>query len=145
MSISKKMTGTVWHVEKMVRGDGDQRRHRSRCSYYRKSDNFCSHILTNCFGSAHCSHYKEKDSLEHQPNAPCQKSSDAPQALSPQAEQTKKQLQIIGTHVSHATFGLGTVYCATEKYTTVSFDSGLEKKFSIDFCVKNQIFKVIAD
>lgn len=144
MSISRKMTGTVWHTEKMVREDGDQRRHKSRCIYYRKSDNFCSRILTNCFGSAHCSNYKEEDLSENKPKTPCKKSSETPQALSPQAEWMNKQLRIEGTRVFHSDFGLGTVSCAAEKYVMVSFDSGLEKKFSIDFCVKNQIFKVIA-
>ena len=30
------MQGSPWHVERMERGDGDKRRHRSRCVHYHK-------------------------------------------------------------------------------------------------------------
>lgn len=56
----ERLTGVPWHVEKMIREEGDDRRHRSRCVYYQgKVDNFCSYYCEKCRGSAHCDHYKE--------------------------------------------------------------------------------------
>lgn len=59
MASVNRMTGTPWHVEKYTRKDGDDRRHRSRCIYYRKHDAYCSQVVGKCRGSAHCSYYKE--------------------------------------------------------------------------------------
>ena len=64
MSI-KRMTGVPWHVEKATRRDGDERRHKSRCVYYRKSDSFCSKYVGKCGGSAHCEYYSEIESSEN--------------------------------------------------------------------------------
>lgn len=36
MSLRSTMTGSPWHVEKMVREEGDAKRHKSRCIYYQK-------------------------------------------------------------------------------------------------------------
>ena len=36
MGISRNLTGTPWHIAKMVRKEGDPRRHRARCCYFRK-------------------------------------------------------------------------------------------------------------
>lgn len=55
------MTGIGWHVEKMERQEGDDRRHRSRCVHYSgKKDAHCSYYSEKCRGAAHCSHYSEK-------------------------------------------------------------------------------------
>ncbi len=59
-----RLTGTSWHVERYKKADGDSRRHRSRCVYYRKSDAYCSEVVGKCRGSAHCSFYKEHSSGE---------------------------------------------------------------------------------
>lgn len=52
------MAGTVWHKEVLRKEDSDPRRHRSRCKKFVKPCN-CT-LLTNCMGSAHCPHYREK-------------------------------------------------------------------------------------
>ena len=59
MGISKHLTGTPWHIEKMVRAEGDPRRHRSRCCYFRKTDTYCTSYKKRCIGSAHCNRYNE--------------------------------------------------------------------------------------
>ncbi len=60
MSDLNKMTGTPWHIEKMHRQDGDERRHRSRCIYYENKSQFCKRRMLKCIGSAHCPNYKEE-------------------------------------------------------------------------------------
>lgn len=57
-----RMQGSPWHVERMERGDGDKRRHRSRCVHYHKQEKHCDYYHGSCFGSAHCGHYKEGNS-----------------------------------------------------------------------------------
>ena len=59
MASVNQFTGSPWHVERMVRADGDPRRHRGKCKYYNRETRYCSAICSNCFGSAHCSYYKE--------------------------------------------------------------------------------------
>lgn len=60
MSDLNKMSGTPWHIEKMHRKDGDDRRHRSRCIYYEALGQSCKKRMLKCMGSAHCPHYKEE-------------------------------------------------------------------------------------
>ena len=55
--ISLIMTGAPWHVEFLKKEEGDTRRHKMRCKYY-KNDS-CSHCMTKCCGSAHCIYYCE--------------------------------------------------------------------------------------
>lgn len=43
--------------------DGDDKRHKSRCVYYRKSDCYCAAYQFKCYGSAHCEKYRERQSL----------------------------------------------------------------------------------
>lgn len=57
MSISKSMTGSPWHDERMHRAEEDERRYKGRCEYYSMSDEFCSKKHGSCQGSAHCPYY----------------------------------------------------------------------------------------
>ncbi|MCH4007592.1 MAG: GreA/GreB family elongation factor [Eubacterium sp.] len=59
MSNLSRMQGSPWHVERMERGDGDERRHRSRCIYFNKHGKHCVYYNGPCYGSAHCNYYKE--------------------------------------------------------------------------------------
>ena len=59
MGIKSVMTGSPWHVEKMVRQEGDSRRHRSRCIHNDKKNSHCSKVVGKCIGAAHCSYYEE--------------------------------------------------------------------------------------
>ena len=56
-----QMTGTVWHVEKMIRKEGDDRRHKTRCVYFNHKDQLCIYRAIRCPGSAHCKYYEEKE------------------------------------------------------------------------------------
>ncbi len=54
-----ELTGVPWHVETLRRSEDDQKRHRSRCKYYKKGR--CLKYNFRCFGSAHCDVYEEKN------------------------------------------------------------------------------------
>ena len=56
----ERMVGSPWHVEKMVRQEGDPRRHRSRCIYYDKKNSHCPKVVGKCVGAAHCTYYEEE-------------------------------------------------------------------------------------
>lgn len=58
-----QFTGSPWHKEKMVREDGDPRRHRGKCKFYNKETRYCAAISSNCFGAAHCGYYKERPQI----------------------------------------------------------------------------------
>lgn len=52
-----ELTGTPWHTEKMLRKEGDPRRHRSMCIYFEKESEYCEKRFMKCVGSAHCDYY----------------------------------------------------------------------------------------
>lgn len=58
MSDMCKIQSTPWHVGRYTRQEGDERRHKSNCVYYRKKDKFCTKHHGECYGSAHCDYYE---------------------------------------------------------------------------------------
>lgn len=54
-----QMSGSPWHIEVLKKDETDDRRHRSRCIHYKKSNQFCNHYIGRCGGSAHCQYYEE--------------------------------------------------------------------------------------
>lgn len=61
MSEMSKIQGTPWHVGRYTRKEGDERRHKSNCAYYRKDDKHCTKYYGECLGSAHCDYYESKN------------------------------------------------------------------------------------
>ena len=53
-----RMTGTPWHIERVHRSEGDDRRHKKRCKFYKYESNYCSYRCIKCIGSAHCGEYQ---------------------------------------------------------------------------------------
>ncbi len=51
------LQGTPWHVEKITRAEGDERRHRSYCVNYDKNAKHCNITHSGCWGASHCDHY----------------------------------------------------------------------------------------
>lgn len=65
MSEMSKIQGTPWHVGRYTRPEGDERRHRSNCVYFRKEGKICSKYGDECISSAHCMDYvNKKESVE---------------------------------------------------------------------------------
>lgn len=56
------LTGTPWHIEVIGNSEDDDRRHRSRCSFYtEKKTSYCNYYKERCRGAAHCLAYREKN------------------------------------------------------------------------------------
>ena len=70
MSDLNKMAGTPWHIEKMHREEGDERRHCSRCIYYNCAEPTCKRRMLKCKGSTHCDFYTEKSVQLPKKNSP---------------------------------------------------------------------------
>lgn len=70
MGKSRILTGSPWHIEKYTRQEDDPRRHRSRCVNYNATTKHCSYRCEQCTGSAHCSHYQEKQEPAFIPDEP---------------------------------------------------------------------------
>lgn len=57
---TRHLTGTPWHVEyASAKKDGEQKRHKSRCKFYRKEKNRCLITSSRCTGSGLCARYSE--------------------------------------------------------------------------------------
>lgn len=65
MGKSKKLTGHPWHLEYLHMSESDSRRDKRKCKYFYISqytrEGRCIKKHINCFGSAHCSNYQEKN------------------------------------------------------------------------------------
>ncbi len=122
------LTGTPWHIEKFTRAEGDERRHKSRCAYYRKEGSYCAKYLDRCHGSAHCEYYKERskdDSIQEQ------HTSD--KTTLPEKENPSSEVFFpIGTRVKHNRFGLGKVIDFDGRFVEVRFDEGQDKLLKLD-------------
>lgn len=53
-----RMTGTPWHIERVHRAEGDERRYKGRCKFYEYEQDRCAHSGRKCSGSAHCTKYR---------------------------------------------------------------------------------------
>lgn len=53
-----RLTGSPWHKERVHRSEGDERRYKGRCKYYRFENSYCTYRCGSCIGSAHCNDYQ---------------------------------------------------------------------------------------
>ena len=137
----RELTGTPWHVEKLTRGEGDERRHKSRCVYYRKPDSYCKYQYIKCSGSRYCRYYKAKE-IEELP-----KYDDSPVNIKEVVEKITdtdgKMLYPIGSKVLHQKFGEGVVTDILDGHISIDFDDAGEKVLGLDVCIANGYLKVL--
>lgn len=145
----KDLSGVPWHIEKFTRAEGDERRHRSNCKYFRKADAFCALYKEKCHGSAHCDNYVyiEKTYVTQPIVIKNQKKDYGSNKLSDEQkerllaiknkryghrskENEKKDIKV-GTHVNHNIFGEG-IIVEINSYIVVQFDNGEIKRFKKD-------------
>ncbi len=129
-----RLTGTPWHLERYARKDGDLRRHRSKCAYYHKSESYCAFYFEKCHGSAHCATYTEH-----------KKKSVLTVGANKKTEASKSDTGTgfeAGCRVSHSIFGCGTVKCVSSDIITIIFDSGSEKRLSLNTCITDNLLKI---
>ena len=147
------MTGTPWHVETLTRTEGDPRRHRSRCVYFRKEDAYCCKYEFRCFGSAHCDSYKEKTRIEnHRPQRRhTQRKKDNPLAqpsktvaVTQEEPVPAESLFPSGSTVEHVKYGVGQVIATEGSRVTVQFkDLDTPMTFSASFCREREFLKIV--
>lgn len=140
MAIKRVMSGSPWHVEKMVRKEGDSRRHRSRCIYYNKSNKYCTKVVGKCVGSAHCSYYEECFREEFEQNEVRDK-----QVITNVEQDNKLKLgmKIVGRKIIHNKYGKGKITKITGNKVDILFESGKTASFNIELCIKNSIIKFV--
>ena len=132
-------TDTPWHIEKMVREEGDERRHRTYCANYNKDTKYCRYFLSVCRGTAHCKHYVDsrikgdKDRYEQD----SERESSAPPTMVPgqklnitlpKALPSEAKGVTVNTRVVHPKYGIGIVYRFDQerKHIYVDFPSGVK-------------------
>ncbi len=131
-----RLTGTPWHVEKFTRNEGDDRRHRSRCAYYQRSDGSCIRYCERCRGSAHCYYYKERVPGSEEPAAPLKQKKEERMS-----DQEGRMRFPVGSRVVHKSYGPGTVKKIADGRITVSFDKGREVMLGLDICVRGRLLR----
>lgn len=140
-----RMTGTPWHIERYTRAEFDDRRHRSRCAYYKKPDAYCIRYSEKCRGAAHCPYYKEKDYATVNDSEDVSEEEKIVSVIKPKkqtqslSDRESKNLFPEGSKVVHKTYGSGTVKTVVRGKITVAFDKGREVMLSVDVCVKNKL------
>lgn len=140
MSKTSILTGNPWHVEKMVREEGDDRRHRTYCRNYNKECKRCSYYLGDCRGAAHCSHYidnrvssQRQETVENNSHIKSQgvaKPYEPNIQIVPPRKPLCKQAEgvTINTCVVHKQYGIGYVYRfdKEKKHVYVDFPAGVK-------------------
>ena len=122
-----------YHIEILTNGNDDDRRHRSRCIYYKdKNSNLCTWYNGSCRGSAHCLLYKEK-AFEETKNT---------ESKAVSARFRAGKLFPVDSRVEHKTFGMGTVKQVEDNgKILVLFDNGKEVMLSAEVCAKSGFLK----
>lgn len=138
----REFSGTPWHKERYSREEGDDKRHRSKCIYFRKCDKYCIERFETCIGSAHCPNYKVK----------CEKTCDSNDLLT-LSKQTKKITSgkksepkdkfPVNSKVKHSKFGIGIVKEISNEKVTIIFENGPTMKFNLDICLDGKLLKRI--
>ena len=55
-----EIIGTPVHIGFLRMAERDERRHRTRCTFYDKKEKYCTYYANKCYGASHCKLYKEK-------------------------------------------------------------------------------------
>ena len=149
MSGLSRLTGTPWHVERMVREEGDSRRHRSRCKFYRKHDSYCSQLVGRCMGSAHCDYYEETENPLEENQNPASTTEDELKEKSEEKQKLPNKAPerriVCPFHVYdrilHVKYGEGYIIELTVDRIKIRFLDGQSKEFQLDFCLQKKLIK----
>ena len=139
MSKLNRLTGTPWHVDRYTREEGDSRRHRSRCIYYRKEDSYCRQELGRCRGAAHCDFYREAAKVD--PKTQQIPDNQGPSRAEVIAEKAKEFA--VGRNVEHKVFGVGRITSKQGNVIEICFSDGQTKRLMFEDCVKNRLLTII--
>ena len=136
-----ELTGTPWHVEKLTRNEGDERRHKSRCIYYRKKDAYCKYQYIECAGSRYCKYYKAKEIEDNNKNsdAPIKKT-EVPRKIT---DAEGKKIYPVGSKVHHKKFGYGYIKDISKGHIVIDFEDAGEKILGLDICVTRGYLDIV--
>lgn len=149
----EQLTGTPWHVERFTRKEGDEKRHRSRCVYYR-GGGYCAWHFEHCWGSSHCRHYDEVEAKEEKNKVSSKKEKERKLAEELKASQETKRVlaeeraRIVmeyekkysaGSVIGHKTYGYGIITETKDGKITVRFKGEKVVILSIETCINNHL------
>ncbi len=135
MGISQ-LSGTPWHVERYALGKWDDKRHRSRCVYYKKKEKTCQKLYTRCIGSAHCKYYLEEQEMEAVVPEPKTRILAAKKSATPLVSFPP------GCRIRHKMFGEGVVKNVSATHITIQFASAA-KKLDLQTCTTNHLLQKV--
>lgn len=141
MTKVSELAGTPWHVEKLTRNKGDERRHKSRCIYYRKKDSYCKYQYIKCIGSRYCQYYKAKVVKEDNKNTDVAISKKEVKDKLTDAEGMR--LYPVGTKVYHQKFGEGFITAIKDGHIVIDFEDVGEKILGLNVCVAKEYLEII--
>ncbi|WP_294242020.1 hypothetical protein [Pseudobutyrivibrio sp.] len=136
-----ELTGTPWHVEKLTRNEGDERRHKSRCIYYRKKDSYCKYQYIECRGSRYCKYYKTNEIEGVSVNADAQVKKK--ETIEKITDAEGKKIYPIGSKVRHQKFGDGFITDISNGHVSIDFENVGEKILGLDICVAKGYLEII--
>lgn len=112
-----RLTGVGWHVTTLRKDEKDDRRHKSRCTYYH-SDGYCEYRCSKCVGSAHCSRYKE---ITSQPSSVISSDDNNCNVIN-------KLRWKVGAYVHHSYYGHGHIVSIDDSRIQVKFVQSAPKR-----------------
>lgn len=138
-----QLTGTPWHVDKFTRAEGDNRRHRTRCTHYSdRGNSYCCLYGERCHGTAHCVYYEEKEQKVEENN---EKKTEAKIQQAPQSR-IKRSIKSeaseefpVGSKVRHVKYGKGRVVNVAGDTLTVSFYEHGKKDLKASVCLAGKL------
>ncbi|WP_026667031.1 hypothetical protein [Butyrivibrio sp. AE2005] len=136
-----ELTGTPWHVEKLTRNEGDERRHKSHCIYYRKKDSYCKYQYIECRGSRYCKYYKTNEIEGVSVNADAQVKKK--ETIEKITDAEGKKIYPIGSKVRHQKFGDGFITDISNGHVSIDFENVGEKILGLDICVAKRYLEII--
>ena len=146
MSRLGELSGSPWHVEKMVRHEGDERRHKTHCKYYRKKDSFCIYQNITCSSTIHCKYYDVGEFIGQESEADDTKKVNL-KNKEKKNQKSYKELRKkvpIGAKIYHNKYGEGIVKEYIKQYIEVDFE-GDRKKLDLKMCIEKKIIKIICE
>ena len=134
-----QLTGTPWHIDRFTREEGDNRRHRTRCTHYSdRGNSYCSLYGERCHGTAHCIYYEEKkQEVDEKTEA---KTLESPQPVIKKRTESEASKEFpVGCKVRHVKYGKGRVVNVSGDTLTVGFYEFGKKDLKASVCLAGNL------
>ena len=134
-----RMTSIPWHVERVHRQSGDDRRQKKNCKFY--DEGTCWAYAQQCKGSAHCIKYREKDKKQileeiKQPNKENnKKKKKAKTKTVPMFSESQNNISLVSNVDYHKKFQFGLLQIDTTDLVCLKIMEKFEKQGFYNFQV----------